>query len=87
MLLGRLFSVLQCVLLLRCVLLQGMMVLLLSPRSTRIVSANLKQCSRAVAQVARDLELFSSSEDEQNIWDPTGKSIEEILVFLKKCER
>ena len=34
--------------------------------------------------VKRDLELFSYSEDEQNEWDPTGKSIEEILAFLKK---
>jgi hypothetical protein len=37
-------------------------------------------------QVTRDLELFSSSEDE-NEWDPTGKSIEEIQAFLKKWER
>ena len=34
--------------------------------------------------VTRDLELFSYSEDEQNEWDPTGKSIEEIRAFLKK---
>ncbi len=35
------------------------------------------------AQVTRDLELFYTSEDEQNHWDPTGKSIEEIQAFLK----
>ncbi len=46
------------------------------------MTADLERCSRAAAQVTRDLELFSSSEDE-NEWDPTGKSIEEILAFLK----
>ena len=30
--------------------------------------------------------VVSSSGDE-NEWDPTGKSIEEILAFLKKWER
>jgi hypothetical protein len=33
--------------------------------------------------VTRDLELFSSSEDEQNEWDPSCKYIEEIQAFLK----
>jgi hypothetical protein len=60
---------------------------MLSPRSTRIVSANLERCYQAVAQMMRDLELFSSSEDEQNQWDPTCKYIEEILAFLKIWER
>ena len=59
---------------------------MLSPRSTFIVTADLKRCSRVAAQVARDLELYCSSEDE-NEWDPTGKSIEEIRAFLKKWER
>ena len=59
---------------------------MLSPRSTFIVTADLEQCSRAIAQVTRDLELYCSSEDE-NEWDPTGKSIEEIRAFLKKWER
>ncbi len=34
--------------------------------------------------MTRDLELFSFSDDEQNEWDPTCKSIEEIQAFLKK---
>ena len=34
----------------------------------------------------RDLALYSASEDE-NEWDPTSKSIEEIRAFLKKWER
>ncbi len=55
--------------------------LMLSPRSKRIVSADLDDA------VARDLKFFSSSEDEQNEWDHTGKSIEEIRAFLKKWER
>ena len=59
---------------------------MLSPRSTFIVTVDLERFSRAIAQVTRDLELFSSSEDE-NEWDPTGKSIEEIQAFLKKWER
>ena len=70
MLLSRLFSVLQGVLLLQ------------SHPSLRCVPQDL-----AVAQVKRDLELLSSSEDEQNNWDPTGKSIEEIRAFLEKWER
>ncbi len=83
MLLGRLFSVPQGEFLLRAIERDdGSVTLMLLPRSTRIV----ERCSRAVAQVTRDLELFSSSEDEQNIWDTTGKSksIEEIRAFLKK---
>ncbi len=44
----------------------GSVTLMLSPRSTRIVSADLERCCRAVAQVTRDLELFFSSENEQN---------------------
>ncbi len=38
--------------------------------------------SGGFGNVTRDLELFSSSEDEQNELDPTG--IEEIQAFLKK---
>jgi hypothetical protein len=37
--------------------------------------------------VTRDLELFSPSEDEQNIWNHTSKSIEKILAFIKNWER
>ena len=56
---------------------------MLSPRSTFIVTADLERCSRVAAQVNKDLALYSASEDE-NEWDPTGKSIEEIRAFLKK---
>ena len=59
---------------------------MLSPRSTFIVTADLERCSRVAAQVNKDLALYSASEDE-NEWDPTGKSIEEIRAFLKKWER
>ena len=61
----------------------GSVTSMLSPRSTFIVTADLERCSRVAAQVNRDLALYSASEDE-NEWDPTGKSIEEILAFLKK---
>jgi hypothetical protein len=97
MLLGRLFSVLQGVLLLHwqshpslsCVLLQGMMfgyanalALLDKDSASRLDMMQLG----GFGIVSRDLELFFPNEDEQNEWDPTGKSIEEMQAFLKIWE-
>ena len=58
----------------------------LSPRSARIVTADLARCSKQVAQVQRELSLLSSSDDDGVEWDPTGKTIEQINAFLKKWE-
>ena len=60
----------------------------LSPRSARIVTADLTRCSQQVARLKRELSLISSSDEEDGVeWDPSGKTIEEINAFLKKWER
>jgi hypothetical protein len=60
----------------------------LSPRSARIVTADLARCSQQVAQLQRELSLLSSSDEDDGVeWDPTGKTIEEINAFLKKWEK
>ena len=60
----------------------------LSPRSARIVTADLTRCSQQVARLKRGLSLISSSDEEDGVeWDPSSKTIEEINAFLKKWER
>ena len=60
----------------------------LSPRSARIVTADLTRCSQQVARLKRELSLISSSDEEDGVeWDPSSKTIEEINAFLKKWER
>ena len=50
------------------------------------MSEDLARCSRYVAQVKRD-QAVSSSSGEEEVWDVTGKSIEEIRGFLMRWEK
>jgi hypothetical protein len=60
----------------------------LSPRSARIVTADLARCSQQVARLKKELSLISSSDEDDGVeWDPSGKTIKEINSFLKKWER
>ena len=60
----------------------------LSPRSARIVTADLTRCRRLreMSMMNREISYLSSSRSEEESLDPVGKTMEELDAFIPRSE-